>query len=48
MIYLTIVHMEIDGDVYFPSIPDDFVEMERLEPKDGSPCTYILYQRRNN
>jgi dihydrofolate reductase len=45
-IYLTIVHMECCGDAYFLQIPSDFEETERLEAEDGSPCTFIIYQRR--
>ena len=47
-IYLTVVHMESSGDAYFPPILADFVETERLEADNGSPCTFILYKRRNN
>ena len=47
-IYLTVVHMEYSGDAYFPPIPADFVETERQEAEDDSPCTFVIYQRRNN
>jgi dihydrofolate reductase len=45
-IYLTVVHGECGGDAFFPPIPADFVEKERLEPADEARCTFILYQRR--
>jgi len=47
-IYLTVVHGEYGGDAFFPPIPADFVETERLEPADNACCTFILYQRRND
>ena len=45
-IYLTVIHRECAGDTFFPSIPAEFVETERTEAGDGSPCTFILYQRK--
>ena len=45
-IYLTVIHRECAGDTFFPPIPAEFVETERTEAGDGSPCTFILYQRK--
>jgi dihydrofolate reductase len=45
-IYLTVVHGECGGDAFFPPIPADFAETERLEPADEGRCTFIQYQRR--
>jgi dihydrofolate reductase len=45
-IYLTVVHGEWGGDAFFPPIPAEFVETERLESADEARCTFILYQRR--
>jgi len=44
-IYLTVVHMECEGDAFFPPIPGEFVEVERVDPEGGSLCTFILYRR---
>jgi dihydrofolate reductase len=44
-IYLTLVHLVCEGDVFFPSIPDCFVERERWETGDVVPCTFINYIR---
>ncbi len=46
-IHLTVVHLKVDGDTFFPEIPDDFTEVAR-EEMTGEPisCTFILYERR--
>jgi dihydrofolate reductase len=48
-IYLTVVHMDVDGDTMFPEIPYDFKEVEREEMTgDGAiPCSFILYERKS-
>jgi dihydrofolate reductase len=45
-IYLTVVRVVCDGDVFFPQIPDCFVETDRLEAGDGISCAFIRYRRR--
>jgi dihydrofolate reductase len=45
-IYLTVIHRECAGDTFFPPIPAEFVETERTAAGGGSPCTFILYQRK--
>jgi len=45
-IYLTVIHRRCAGDTFFPPIPAEFVETERTEAGDGSPCTFIVYQRK--
>jgi dihydrofolate reductase len=46
-IYLTVVHMKADGDVRFPEIPDDFIEVEQEEMvAEPISCTFILFERR--
>ncbi len=46
-IYLTVIHLEVDGDTLFPEIPDDFTEVEREEiALEPISCTFILYERR--
>ncbi len=47
-IYLTVVHLDVEGDTLFPEIPDDFTEVER-EEMTGEPIasTFILYERRS-
>jgi dihydrofolate reductase len=47
-IYLTVIHRECAGDTFFPPIPAEFVETERTEAGNGSPCTFILYQRKES
>jgi dihydrofolate reductase len=48
-IFLTVIHQDYDGDLFFPPIPPDFAETERSECADvTSPCTFIIYRRRND
>ena len=42
-IYLTLINIECAGDTFFPAIPAEFEETERIE-KDL--CTFILYKRK--
>ncbi len=44
-IYLTVVHLEVDGDTLFPMIPEDFLLVRREEIKGAVSCTYLLYER---
>jgi dihydrofolate reductase len=47
-IYLTVVHLEGEGDVRFPEIPDDeFAEVERRPVRDRFPCDFVIYARRH-
>jgi len=47
-IYLTVVHGEVAGDVLFPEIPDEFVEVARENAAENMlSFTFILYQRKN-
>lgn len=43
---LTVVHLEAEGDTFFPALPDDFVEMAREECASDPPCTFIRYERK--
>jgi dihydrofolate reductase len=45
-IYLTVVEEEFDGDVFFPEIPDDFVEVERKLFEDILPYAMLRYERK--
>jgi dihydrofolate reductase len=45
-IYLTVVHKLCAGDAYFPPIPAEFIETERLDAGFEALCTFILYQRK--
>jgi dihydrofolate reductase len=45
-IYLTTVHTRCAGDTFFPPIPAEFLETERLAAGEGAPCTFVLYRRR--
>jgi dihydrofolate reductase len=44
-IYLTVVHLEVNGDTLFPVIPADFLLVRREEIKGAVLCTYRLYER---
>jgi len=45
-IYLTIVHIETEGDTYFPDVPPgEFVEIERRTVSDSLPCEFVIYER---
>jgi dihydrofolate reductase len=45
-IYLTIVHASYPGDVYFPPIPDGFVEFHREErPELDPPVSFLVYEK---
>lgn len=45
-IYLTLIHRAYDGDAFFPSIPDSFVETERVPVREEIPYTLLLYERK--
>jgi len=45
-IYLTIVHVNIGGDTFFPEIPSFFVEVRRSEMEDVIPHDVVLYVRK--
>ncbi|MGE5172605.1 MAG: dihydrofolate reductase [Betaproteobacteria bacterium] len=45
-IYLTIVHRSVQGDAYFPDIPDHLSVTERREVvEDIMPYSLVLYER---
>jgi dihydrofolate reductase len=45
-IYLTIVHAEISGDAFFPTIPsDEFKETAHVAAGGEPPCSYLLLER---
>jgi dihydrofolate reductase len=46
-IYLTVVHGSCDGDAFFPPIPAEFIETDRLDTGLEALCTFILYQRKD-
>jgi dihydrofolate reductase len=46
-IYLSIIHRKFEGDVLFPAIPGDFVEVKREEVKEEIPYAVVLYERKN-
>ena len=39
-IYLTLVHKTVDGDTFYPEVPDNFVEAAREDKKEFSFLTY--------
>jgi dihydrofolate reductase len=45
-LYLTIVHVVVDGDTLFPEIPaDEFKEVERYQVQDRLLCDFVIYER---
>jgi dihydrofolate reductase len=44
-IYLTVVHINVEGDTFFPPIPEEFRETAREEVEDAIPFSFILCQR---
>jgi dihydrofolate reductase len=47
-IYLTVVHMDVDGDTLFPDIPVHFEETEREDMTvETISYSFILYERKN-
>ena len=44
-IYLTVVHIVVEGDTVFPDIPADFQENERKELSDVISYAVIVYER---
>lgn len=45
-IYLTIVHGSYQGDVFFPPIPEGFVEFHREErPELDPPLTFLVFEK---
>jgi dihydrofolate reductase len=45
-IYLTLVHGSYQGDVYFPEIPDSFLELQRVERKDLTPpLSFLVFEK---
>lgn len=49
-LYLTLVHQNVDGDAFFPSLPEgDFVEVAREEHADHDPpFTFLTYDRQGS
>lgn len=45
-IYLTVIHAGYPGDVYFPEIPESFVEVHREErPNANPPLSFLVYEK---
>ncbi|HLE40546.1 MAG TPA: dihydrofolate reductase [Nitrospirota bacterium] len=45
-IYLSIIHRKYEGDVFFPDIPGDFVEVKREEIVNTPRYSFIIYERK--
>ena len=46
-LYLTLVHMTVAGDTFFPEIPAGaFAEVERLACNGDIPCDFVTLQRK--
>ena len=46
-LYLTLIHMAIEGDAFFPEIPKDFIEVTREDIDNLPPYYFVLYKRKN-
>ena len=45
-IYLTMGHIQVEGDAFFPDLPaGEFAEIERRAVPTGIPCEFIVYER---
>jgi dihydrofolate reductase len=44
-IYLTVLHQDVEGDVLFPEIPDDFVMTEREQVFEPVPHTFFVFEK---
>ncbi|MBJ6727818.1 dihydrofolate reductase [Geomesophilobacter sediminis] len=45
-IYLTIVHQNLDGDVFFPELPDTFLEIRREALPGTTPaCSFTIQEK---
>ena len=44
-IYLTVIHADFEGDVFFPDIPKDFVEIMRQEIESAPKHDFVVYER---
>lgn len=45
-IFLTVVHINVEGDTFFPPIPEDFLEVQREKVEERISFSYILYERK--
>jgi dihydrofolate reductase len=45
-IYLTVIHADFEGDVFFPEIPPDFIEVQRQELDNAPNYAFVIYERR--
>lgn len=45
-IYLTVIHGSYPGDIFFPEIPESFVEVHREERPDAvPPLSFLVYEK---
>ena len=45
-VYLSIIHRKYEGDVFFPTIPGEFVEVKREEIENTPPYSFVIYERK--
>ncbi len=45
-IYLTVIPRKYEGDVFFPDIPPDLVEVKREEVDNSPPYRFVIYERK--
>ncbi len=46
-IYLSIIHASCEGDVFFPEVPEYFIEKKREEITDTPPYSFVLFERKS-
>lgn len=46
-IYLTVVHIDVEGDTTFPAIPNFFEEASREPLSDNPPAELVRFERRS-
>lgn len=47
-IYLTLVHLAVDGDAFFPEIPEDFREVDRQAVPGEIQVDFLLLERQSD
>jgi dihydrofolate reductase len=44
-IYLTLVHRMVEGDIFFPELPQDFREVDRKSVRREGPVEFLVLER---
>lgn len=45
MVYLTIVDLDVEGDTFFPAVPNDFRERSRETVSSCPPAQFIVFEK---